>query len=225
VSDFRPRSETELAQMSFEDLLAYHREARELGRNEEARAALGILIWGIRDRVEFWVRRKAPHEEVEDLVGQVMVDVVRGRFDSDTKGQFLKWVKQIAERRVADYHRRLQRRPAPGPLAEEHEEDEDIFGAVPETPDPTGALIERSIVEQALGELTDVHRRVVELGGPEDMGFEQRPAKEVAEMVNDQFGNPAGDSMTNVNVHKIVSRFRARIERLARPADDDPAGG
>ena len=50
MSDFRPLSETELAALSPERLIAYHHEARRLGRHDEARTALAILVISFRTR-------------------------------------------------------------------------------------------------------------------------------------------------------------------------------
>ena len=53
MSDFRPLSENELSALSTEGLIAYHHEARRLGRHAEARTALGILVWSFEDRVRY----------------------------------------------------------------------------------------------------------------------------------------------------------------------------
>jgi len=222
MSDFRPLSETELAALSPERLIAYHHEARRLGRHDEARTALGILVWGFRDRVKFWVSRKLPEQEIEDVADEVIESAIRSSFDGAHPGQFGAWLKRIAHRRVADYHAAESRRPKQAPLPDEHEGDEEIWGVGGRIPDPTQEVVERSIVEQALGELGEVHRRVVELAGPQDLGFEQRTGKETARQVNDQLSDEIDDPMTEANVHQILSRFR---KRLAELLDDDGGGG
>ena len=46
-------------------------------------------------------------------------------------------------------------------------------------------------LQPALEKLSDVHRRVIELGGPLGLGFDHKPAKMVAGLINDQFGRIA----------------------------------
>ena len=105
------------------------------------------------------------------------------------------------------------------PLPEEHEREEEIWGAAGEVPDPTEAIVERSVSDQALAKLGEVHRRVVELAGPADLGFDGRPAKETASMINDQLGAQLDDPMTDVNVHKILSRFRKCCRKILEASD------
>jgi DNA-directed RNA polymerase specialized sigma24 family protein len=214
MSDFRPLSERELLQLSPEELIAHHHEARRVGQQDAARAALAILVWGFEDRVRFWVARKVPKADVQDVVGDVIESAIKSSFDGVKVAQFGAWLRQITSRRVADYFGARERRPEEKPLAEEHEGEEDIWGAQAYARDQTEDVVERSVVEQALTEQSDVHSRVVELGGPKLLGFDQAPAKEVAQVINDQFSGPVGDAMTDVNVHQILSRFRRRVGEL-----------
>ncbi len=219
MSDFRPISETELAALPIERLLAYHHEARELGRHDEARTALGILVFGFYDRIRFWVWRSAPAEAVDDIAGEVIVSAIKSSFDGTTPAEFTAWVRRIVRRRVADFHEAQKRRPKTEPLPGEHEDDEDIWGPSGSLPDPTEEIVERSIVDQALGELNPAHRRVVELAGSPHVGFEGRPARETADLVNDQLSGELSDPMTESNVHQILSRFRKRLDELRRDAE------
>lgn len=178
-------------------------------------------MWGFRGQVAFWVR-KVPEADREDVAGEVIESAIRSSFDESTPGQFGAWLRRIAQRRVADYFDARSRRPKQQPLPEEHEGDEDVWGIAGEIPDPTQEVVEMSVVEQALEELGEVHRRVVELAGSQDLGFEQRPGKETADLVNDQLSDEIDDPMTEANVHQILSRFR---KRLADLLDDDGGGG
>jgi hypothetical protein len=73
MSDFRPLSQSELSRLSPEELIAYHHEARRLFRHDEARTALGILIWGFQDRVRYWVSRTVPsHVDLIDRYLRVL---------------------------------------------------------------------------------------------------------------------------------------------------------
>jgi RNA polymerase sigma factor (sigma-70 family) len=219
MSDFRPLSETKLAALSAEGLIAYHHEARRLGRHAEARTALGVLIWSFEDRVHFWVSRTVPRQEVEDVVGAVFVSALKSSFEGTQPAQFGAWLREISHRRATDYHRRAERRPKEEPLPEEHEHEEEIWGTAGQVPDPAEAIIERSVCDQVLAELGEVHRRVIELAGPVDLGFDGRPAKETAEMINDQLDAQLDDPMTDVNVHKVLSRFRKRCREVLEAAD------
>ncbi|MGH2823469.1 MAG: RNA polymerase sigma factor [Thermoleophilaceae bacterium] len=221
MSDFRPLTEPELAELQPEQLIAYHHEARRLGRHDEARTALAILVWGFLDRVRFWVGGKLPRQEVDDVAGDVIASAIRSSFEGTEPGQFGAWLKQIAHRRVADYFEAQARRPPEAPLPEEHEGDEDVWGPAVAIPDPTQEVVERSVVKQALGELNEVHCRIVEIAGAQDLGFEQRPARETAQLVNDQLSAHMSDPMTEANVHQILSRFRRRVRELL----DDDGGG
>ena len=221
MSDFRPRTEAELAKLAPEELIAHHHEARRLGRHDEARTALAMLVFGFLDRVQRWVREKVPKEDVEDVAEEVIASAIKGSFESEAAGQFGAWLKQITSRRIADYYLARERRPDTEQLPEEHEGDEGVWGVSGVLPDPTQEVVEGSIVEQAVGELNPSHRRVIELAGPQIIGFEQRPARETAELVNDQLSGELSDPMTETNVHQILSRFR---KRLAELLNDDGGG-
>ena len=225
MSDFRPLIETELLALTPEQLIAYHHEARRLGRHDEARTALGILVFGFIGRIRFWVSRRLPQQDVEDVADEVIESAIRSSFDGAETRQFAAWLRRITQRRVADYFDARSRRPEEGPLPDEHEGEEDIWGTVGELHDPTEEIVERSVVEQALGELNEIHRRVVELAGPQDLGFEQRPGKETADLVNDQLSGRMSDPMTEANVHQILSRFRRRLAELLDANDGGSADG
>jgi RNA polymerase sigma factor (sigma-70 family) len=225
MSDFRPLTESDLLALTPEELIAYHHEARRLARHDDARIALAILVWGFLDRVRYWVSRSLPAQAVDDVVAEVIESAIKSSFDAKETAQFVAWLRRIAQRRVADFLDSRSRRPGAAPLAEEHEGDEDIWGLGGEVPDPTQEIVERSVVEQALGELNEVHRRVVELAGPQDLGFEQRPGKETAQLINDQHSGGLSDPMSEANVHQILSRFRKRLAELLGSDDGGRSDG
>lgn len=219
MSDFHPQSETQLARLSTEKLIAYHHEARQLGHHAEARTALGILVWSFHDRVRYWVSRNVPSQDVEDVVGIVFVSALKSSFEGAQPGQFGAWLREISHRRAADHHRRVERQPQGAPLPEEHEGEEEVWGVTGAVPDPTEEVITRSVCDQALAELGDGHRRVIELAGPVELGFDGHPAKETAVMINDQLGDELGDPMTDANVHQILSRFRRSCREIVEASD------
>ncbi|MGH2992787.1 MAG: RNA polymerase sigma factor [Solirubrobacterales bacterium] len=225
MSDFRPLTERELLALTPEQLIAYHHEARRLGQHNGARAALGILVFGFIGQVRFWVSRRLPPQDVDDVAGEVIESAIKSSFDGAQPRQFGAWLRRIARRRVADYFDAQSRRPKEGPLPDEHEGEEDIWGTAGEVPDATEEIANRSLIDQALDELNPVHRRVVELAGPQDLGFEQRPGKQTAQMINDQFSDRTGDPMTEANVHQILSRFRRRLAKLLDGDDGGSADG
>jgi RNA polymerase sigma factor (sigma-70 family) len=223
MADFQPLDGPDFNHLSPEELVAYHHAARRAGNHAEAQRALGVLLWGFEGRVRFWVSRNAPAEEVDDLVQTVFESALRSSFDGQTIGEFGSWLRTISHRRVADFLEGRKRAIQADPLVSEHEGEEEIWGETPSVADFSEDVVEESLVKQALDELTDVHRRVVEIGGPKILGFEQAPAKETARRVNDQFSGSESDPMTDVNVHQILSRFRKRLDDL-READNPEEG-
>ncbi len=83
----------------------------------------------------------------------MIVSAIKSSFDGTKSAQFAAWLRRIS-RRVADYHEAVKRRPKQEPLPEEHERDEEIWGEAGDVPDPTEEVVERSVVEQALGDST-----------------------------------------------------------------------
>jgi DNA-directed RNA polymerase specialized sigma24 family protein len=153
------------------------------------------------------------------VVGAVFESALKSSFEGRLPGQFGAWLREISRRRAADFHRTAERRPVEEPFPEEHPGEEEVWGVVGEAPDPTEEVVERSVSEQALGELSELHQAVIRLSGPLDLGFDNRPAKETAAMINDQFAREADDPMTDVNVHKILSRFRRRCRKILKASD------
>jgi DNA-directed RNA polymerase specialized sigma24 family protein len=65
------------------------------------------------------------------------------------------------------------------------------------------------LIEQALGEFSEVHRRVVmlrRLGG--------YTARDTAAEVNNHYGERVDTPMTEDNVHQIASRFDKRLRAI-----------
>jgi RNA polymerase sigma factor (sigma-70 family) len=83
------------------------------------------------------------------------------------------------------------------PLASEHAGDEEVWGEEPATESEAGAIHLRIIIDEVLQELSEKHRRVIELHV-----FEALPAAEVCDRI---------DGMTEDNVAQIASRFRTKL--------------
>ena len=86
-------------------------------------------------------------------------------------------------------------------MVEEGGDDDDLWGEVPSVEDFSGHSTTLAVYEQALEELSDRHRMVVE------QTIKGLSAKEVADEVNAVFVDEE-ISMTDANVHQIMKRFR-----------------
>jgi RNA polymerase sigma factor (sigma-70 family) len=212
VSDkqFKALSETELQELSSDDLIAYIRGASDCGNGDEARIALSILCFRHFDDVVRRIRLRVPEADVEDQAMIVMLAAIRSAFDGSSVGEFVVWLNRIVSRRgIADYHRDREGHPPVGPLPTEHQGDEEIWGEEPSEADEAGRVVVQSVLDECLDELSDAHRDVVELNV-----FEDLDASETAARVNEHHPD-LKPPMSETNVHKIVSRFRECLrERL-----------
>jgi DNA-directed RNA polymerase specialized sigma24 family protein len=211
--------------MSDEAIVAHLIAARAAGVREQVVLSLRILAFANHQRVLGWVVLKVPRQDVDEVASQVLESAIAGAirapFEGEQVGQFRAWLHRICTFRIADYHRSRENKPDAGPIPGGPGSEEGSYGEEPSVPDATDSIFVGEVVEQALGELGDVHRRCVELGGKSIIGFEGIPAKEAAGMINDQFHLPDADSMTDVNVHKILSRFHARCRDLYAEGGQD----
>ena len=199
---FRPRRDDELNGWSDDDLIAHIRAARAAGDRKQARRALQILVFGHYDNVTRRVSLKVPSEDVDLVASAALESAFTSAFDGRSVGEFHSWLQTIVARRIADYHRR------DGPrrvelIIENGEED------------PGLEQIEaRSAIDQALGELSDLHLAVIELYLLND---EEPTAQEVADRINEHHG--PDPPMSDQNVQKIASRFRGRLRELLAEGD------
>lgn len=216
-NDLEPLSENELQKLSSDELIAYIRKATDAGRPDDARSALAILCWRHFDDVVRRVRMRVPAQDVEDVAMTAMLAAIKSAFDGVAVGQFVNWLHKIVDRRgVADYHRKRETEPATNPLPTEHAGEEEIWGDEPAEEDETGAVVVRSVIDECLEELGQpAHRDVIELNVFTDLG-----AADTAARVNDDHSD-LDPPMSEANVHKIVSRFRACVR--GKLSDDDEA--
>lgn len=201
--NFPERDEHELSRLDDDALLAYLLKARVAGRLEAATTALRVLVWGYLDIIEMRVRLKVPTHEVDEVVGTVMESALKSAFDGTSEGEFRSWVHTIADRRIADFHRRSRLDTTQLPDGSEESGGRDI----PQPADEGVVDIQRA-VDIALGELGPEHRVVIDL-----YVFGDLPAGDVA--------TQTGES--EANVHQIGSRFRKRLRGLL-DADDGNTG-
>jgi RNA polymerase sigma factor (sigma-70 family) len=201
--DFRRKTEHELDLLDDDALLEYIAAARAAGDHDAARTALGVLA---HRRLPDLIRRismKAPPADVEDLAMEALASALRSAFDGEHKGEFVNWLNRIADRRIADFHRRP--RLEEEALPSEHEEAEEIWGEGAISGDFSAAVDLSAVVEQVYSELSKPHQRVVDL-----YVFEGHSAAETAEQVNMSMAD-LNPPMTEDNVHQIAKRFRDEL--------------
>lgn len=205
---FRPRSDLELNDWSDDDLIAHIRAARAAGDRKQARLALQILVFGHHENIRRRVRMRVPREDVDLVAGAAFDSAFKAALDGNSVGEFHGWLNTIVDRRVADYHRKDRPRWV--------ELIEDGLNGRPEGEDDPGIerIDARSAIDQALGELSDLHRTVVERALLSD---EEPTAQDLADRINEHHG--ADPPMTTSNVHKITSRFRERLRQILAEGD------
>lgn len=213
MANFRPRNDDELSRLDDEALLEYIAAARAQGTPEHTQRALAIIVFRYHGDIVRRVKIKVPPADVEDVAQEAVVSAIRSRLDGKSVGEFRTWLNRIVSRRIADYHRK----PAveTTQLPEEHADDDEIWGQLAGVGGETGAVEVRELIEIALAELSDQHRRVVEL-----FVFEDLTAKDTAEQVNDELPDEETEMKVD-NVSQIAKRFRERLRELLEGTDDD----
>jgi RNA polymerase sigma factor (sigma-70 family) len=217
LSDFEELGEGALARLSDEELVAYVVAARAAGWMESARLATGILTYRLLPMIEARVAAKVPRDSCEDVVMETLESFVRSAFDGKVLRSARAFLATIAQRRIADFHRKRERNPDQMPLAGEHIDDEDVFGHVEAVDDETGAVAIRDAVARVLASRREVHREVIRLYGPEAMDGMDMSGEEVAAAMEDR-----GERVSVANVQKIWQRFK---DDLARELDAGDDGG
>ena len=209
--EFNRLSESELQQLSSDELIRYIREASDAGHADGARSALAILCFKHFDDVKRRIALRVPAEQVEDQTMTVLLAAIKSAFDGTSIGEFRVWLNRIIDRRgIADFHRDRENDPQVGPLPTEHQGEEEVWGEEPADSDETGRVLVQSVIDECLEELSEAHRDVIELNV-----FQDLDASATAERVNET--HPDLDPpMSQANVHKIVSRFRECVrDKLA----------
>lgn len=194
----------ELSKLSDEALLAYIQEQREANRPECAKHAIQVLAFGHLERIHYLVAGKVPPEDVDEVAGIVLDSALHSAFDGRSVGEFIVWLKVIARRRIADYHRRREGRPVTTPLVSEHGGEEEIWGEEPAADDDADVIAIREAAGRVLERRTEIHQHVIRLNGPNELGYMGLGAAEVAANVKRMHGV----DMSEANVHQIWSRFK-----------------
>ena len=198
MSPFRPRSDHELQKLSDDELIAELRRAHAAGDAAAARLVLQVLVYGFWELVQYRVSLKVPQHDVEDLAGDVLVRAITSSFAGESVGEFRSWLNTILRRAIADYWRGCERTVDTRPL--ERDDPEDRGGPEPWEADGTGYVETQMLIAACLDDLSDDHRRVVEI-----VVLEGRPA-------DDAVGEVAG--MTRDNAYQIARRFRVCLREM-----------
>jgi RNA polymerase sigma factor (sigma-70 family) len=202
LAGFEELPEHHLTALSDGQLIEYMRQAREAGRHDAMKPAIGVLVYGYWDSLVNRARLKLPAADAEDVAGEAAASAIASAFDGKSIGEFRSWLHTILSRRIADYLESRKRKPQTRQLPSEHEGEEDVWGDEPAAEFEGEALFARDCIQQAHAEVEDPrHRRVIDLYvlGPHS-------AAETADLV--------GDGMTEANVHQISSRFQKRFKEL-----------
>jgi RNA polymerase sigma factor (sigma-70 family) len=205
LAGFQELPDHHLSTLTDEQLVDYLRQAREAGRHDAMRPAVGVLVFGYWDNLVGRARLKLPSlADAEEVAGEAVASAIASAFDGKSVGEFRSWLHTILGRRIADHLEARKRRPRTAQLPSEHVADEDVWGAEPSVEFEGEALSAQDCLRQAYEELENGrHRRVIDLYvlGP-------HAAAETAELV--------GNGMTEANVHQIASRFHRRVKELLR---------
>ena len=195
----RPKTENELATLEDDELIAYAVDARNSDRQEDFRSAVGVFISRRIGLVTFWVGKKADGDEADEIAGKVFVSIFEGagRIKGSSPGEIVEWMRTVTARRIADHYRSKEKQPDISSL-DGQPGDENEWSKPVGDPDSTGGVELGMVIEEALRQLDEVKREVVELR------IDGYSSKEVAEASRD-------DDMTPANVDKIFSRFRKTL--------------
>lgn len=194
---FRPLPDLDLQHLTDEQLVAYIREARDVGQLVEGRRGLAILVSGYERNVKRRLSIKVPSYVVDDLAHDALVRAFAAAFDGSSIGEFRSWLHTIVDRTAADFFRRAERRPKETILPSEHPGEKDAWSAEPSIDGEAGAVETRIIVEDVLDTFSETHRAVIE-----HHVFDGLTASEVCDRI---------DGMSEDNVAQIASRFRAKL--------------
>jgi RNA polymerase sigma factor (sigma-70 family) len=206
--DFERRLPHELDHLNDEELIAYAVAAREAGEVDAMAAALAVIGNRRLSDLTRRARNKVPTQDAEELALQAMGEAVLARFEGTSVGEFVKLMHTVLSRRIADYYEKRERTVETTDLPDEHGDDDDLRRDVAISPSETGAVDVQSVIDQALDELSEQHRRVIEL-----YVFEDLSADDTADQVNAEFPD-SNPKMSVDNVQQIKARFKKRVREL-----------
>jgi RNA polymerase sigma factor (sigma-70 family) len=162
-----------------------------------------FLVYGYERDVKRRLSLRLPVHAIDDVAHDALVRAIAAAFDGSSQGEFRSWLHTIVDRTVVDWYRRAERRPQETPLPSEHGGEEDVWGEEPSVDSDAAAVELRIIIDEVMDELSETHRRVIELHV-----FGALPAAEVCDRI---------EGMREDNVAQIASRFRARLRARLDP--------
>lgn len=209
---FRKKSESELEQLSDDELVDYVVAARRAGDADEMRAGLAFLSWGRRDQIFAWIRLKVSNvDDADELVSDVLEAAIKARFKGEHTGEFVNMLKKITQFKIADYHEAMSRKREREKAMVTADDGSDPVEALSDVIDGFGVAELEMVIAGVLEEEAPRTKMVTELK------LDGHPAKEVAKSVTDAF--PEENEMTSSNVDKIFSRFRQKLGAALREGD------
>jgi DNA-directed RNA polymerase specialized sigma24 family protein len=193
MSGIRPLGDAALLRRSPEQILCQVRRARRAGAHGDARHWLGLLAWRYRPMVRACVAQRVPAEHVDDVTASALTRALTARFDGVSVGEYVRFLRTIADRSACDFHRHRARQPAVTTLGDEHDGWQEPAAEDGEIE----ALGVHSAIRDVLSDVRPAHAEAVMLhvlGG--------WSAAEVAARV---------PRMTAANVHQVATRFRRSL--------------
>jgi RNA polymerase sigma factor (sigma-70 family) len=184
-----------------EELIAYAVGARDAGERDAFEAAAKLFAGRRMGLVSYWVSQKADPEEVDEITSNALVSIIKGitGVSGSSTGEFVEWMRTVTRRRIADHYRAKEKLPAFTPL-DDQPKDEGQWTETVGEPDSTGGVDTALVVKNALDQLDEVKREVVE------RRIEGYSSKETAKMSSDP-------KMTPANVDQIFSRFKKALKK------------
>jgi DNA-directed RNA polymerase specialized sigma24 family protein len=219
LASFRRLNDVELDRLDDEKLIEYIREARSEGELKTMNEAIQIFAYRHRRNVLNRVRkdlRDRPDSDIEATTDLIIGGAMFASFRGESVGQFRSLLNTIYQRRIADYWRTTHGTVRYTEVADEHEDDEGIRGAILTADEELSLIWGADLVARALEPLSPAHESVVD-----HRLFQGYSSHETADLVNNHFGDELDTPMTATNVDQIVSRFRRGLNDLLEEANRD----
>jgi RNA polymerase sigma-70 factor (ECF subfamily) len=176
--------------------------AAQAGDAEGYRAILeayGPRLYG------YFLRAVRSHHEAEDLLGELMLRLVRRLDDYDDQGRFEHWLFRVAANLVRDRIRRGKSRPTPTSLSIDDEDGQPLAGRLAAADRPVDADLlageDARALSAALDQLDETTRQMILLRHDGEMSF-----KEIAEVMD----VPLGTALAKV--HRGLRSLRSLME-------------
>jgi len=163
-------------------------KAGDAAAYEQLLRAYGRRLYG------YFLRAAGSHHDAEDLLGELMLRLVRTLKNYDERGRFEPWLFRVAANLVRDRIRRSSTRPAALSLAAEDESGQALADRLQADPAPVDAdLVTReqsARLMTAMERLDDTTRHMILLRHFGEMSF-----RELAGL----FGCPVGTALAKVH--------------------------